>query len=40
MKTQDQECCPEFRVEKWDKKTFSSCDREKGYENAFHGSKI
>ena len=21
MKTQDQECCPEFNVEKWDKKT-------------------
>ncbi len=23
MKIQDQECCPEFRVEKWDKKTFN-----------------
>jgi len=23
MKIQDQECCPEFHVEKWDKKTFT-----------------
>ena len=23
MKTQDQECCPEFQVDKWDNKTFT-----------------